>query len=123
MRLPDYALGHRVVVCVAVVLLCLWGYLSFQSAPRRETPEFTVRLCVVTTTWPGATVENMEQLVAEPLEQVVSSIDEVDRIDTVVTLGQAVIKATIEDSVPPADIANLWDEIRAEVNKVQLPTE
>lgn len=122
MRLPSYALGNRVVICVAVAMLCVWGLLSFQASPRRETPEFTIRVCVITTSWPGATVETIEQLVSEPLEQAVSSIDEVDKIETTVTPGLSVIKVQIEDQVASSKIANLWDEIRAEVARVRLPT-
>ncbi len=122
MRIPAFALRNRVTVSVAVAMLCAWGVMSFSSSPRRETPEFTIRVCVVTTLWPGATVEKVEQLVADPLEEAVASIDEVDRIDTDVRPGQAVIRVTIDDQTPADAIANLWDEVRAEVAKVALPT-
>ncbi|MGK0155068.1 MAG: multidrug efflux pump subunit AcrB, partial [Neolewinella sp.] len=122
MKLPDYALSHRVVVIVSVLVLCLWGALSFQASPRRETPEFTIRIAVISTAWDGATVETIEQLVAEPLEQAVFSIDEVDRVDTTVTTGLSVIRVVIDDRVPAHKVENLWDEVRAAVSTVRLPS-
>lgn len=122
MKLPDYALSHRVVVIVSVLVLCLWGALSFQASPRRETPEFTMRVAVITTVWDGATVETIEQLVAEPLEQAVFSIDEVDRVETTVTTGLSVIRVVIDDRVPAHKVESMWDEVRAEVATVRLPS-
>ncbi len=50
-------------------MLMMWGIISVMTMPRREDPEFTLKICVVVARWPGASAEKMEELVTDPLEE------------------------------------------------------
>jgi len=120
-NLPTFALKHRAVFIAATVLAMIWGVMSFYTMPRREDPEFTIRACQVLTDWPGATAEDVELLVTDPLEQAVSDLDETRRITSKSLNGHSIIMVELEESTPADAVDNVWDKVRAKVAGVDLP--
>ncbi len=60
---------HRQVSFVLLVVVVLWGWYGYTRMPKRKDPQIPVRVAVVSTSWPGATAEEVEQLVSRPVEQ------------------------------------------------------
>lgn len=60
---------HRQVGFVLLIAVSLWGWYGYKNMPKRKDPIIPVRVAVASTTWPGATAEEVEQLVARPIEQ------------------------------------------------------
>ena len=89
----------RLTLLVMIGLLLL-GFLSYTEIPKRENPTITVRTSVVTAYHPGMDTEQMEELVAIPIERSMRELGEVEEIDTVVMSGAAIFKVVLRDSVP-----------------------
>lgn len=121
MNLAAWAMRYRPIVLTAVVLLMGWGAVSFFTMPRREDPEYTVRTCVITTNWPGAPAEKLEELITDPLEKAVNSINGVDKIRSTTRVGVSTIYVDVEDRIGSKEIDNLWDKVRARVARVKMP--
>ncbi len=102
----------------AVVLLMTAGLVAFFTMPRRENPEFTIRMCLVLTSWPGATAQKVEQLVTDPIEEAIDTIDEVKHVWSRSTVGLSTITVQVEDYVGE-EIDNVWDKIRARIKTVR----
>ncbi len=119
--LPALAIKYRVVVVFLVTLFMAWGLVSYTSMPRREDPEFTIRVCVVSTSWPGVATERVEQQLTYPIEEAIDGIEEVDFVRSTTTLGLSTVFVEVNDNVPPTQIEQVWDKVRAEVSKVKLP--
>ena len=66
MILPDLSIKYRTVVFFIVAVGILCGIYAFKTTPRREDTEFTMRVCIVTTKWPGASAKQVEDLVTYP---------------------------------------------------------
>lgn len=122
MNIAAFALKNRAVMMLAALILVTYGVVSYQTMPRRADPAFTIRACQVVTQWPGAPAEKVEQLVTDPIEQAVESIDEVDTITSTSRTGQSVISVELQESVGGDEIQQIFDEIRAKVANVQMPT-
>src|SRR5215472_1846120 len=60
---------HRQVALVLLLGTFLWGWYSFAKMPKRKDPVIPVRIAVASCKWPGATAEEIEQLVTRPIEQ------------------------------------------------------
>ena len=60
---------HRQVALILLFGTMLWGWYSYHKMPKRKDPSIPVRVAVATTPWPGATAEEVEQLVTRPIEQ------------------------------------------------------
>jgi multidrug efflux pump subunit AcrB len=63
---------HRQVAFVLLIAVALWGWYGYQHMPKRKDPQIAVRVAVASTPWPGATAEEVEQLVSRPIEQTVA---------------------------------------------------
>ncbi len=121
MNLAGLAMRYRPVVVTLVILLTAWGIISFNTMPRREDPVFTIRNCVVSTRWPGAPSTKVEELITDKLEEKLDGIEEVDNVRSTTINGRSTIYVEVEDKIPPSDIPNVWDKVRARVNQVQMP--
>jgi multidrug efflux pump subunit AcrB len=121
MSLSAAAVKYRPIVLTCVTLLTLWGIYSVQTMPRREDPAYTVRTCAVTTAWPGAPTEKVEELITKPLEEAFDTIDEIDVVRSTTTVGLSTIYVDAEDLVTPEQIDNVWDKVRARVARVEMP--
>src|ERR1700684_3137056 len=63
---------HRQVAFVLLIAVALWGWYGYQHMPKRKDPQIPIRVAVPSTPWPGATAEEVEQLVSRPIEQTVA---------------------------------------------------
>jgi len=123
MNLASLSLRYRTVVVTLVVGLFVWGCVTFVTMPRREDPEFTIRTCVITTQWSGATTTDVEELITDKLEEALDGIEEVEHLRSTTTPGLSVIYVDLDDVTPPRDIQNVWDKVRAKVDLVEMPAE
>lgn len=60
---------HRQVGFVLLIAVLLWGWYGYMGMPKRKDPQIPVRVAVASTPWPGATAEEVEQLISRPVEQ------------------------------------------------------
>ena len=97
------------------------GVISFFTMARREDPEYTVRTCAITTVWPGAPATKVEELITKPIEEACDRIDDVDLVYSTTTNGLSTVYVDAEETVSAGSINNVWDKIRANVVRVQMP--
>uniref|UniRef100_UPI0035631307 efflux RND transporter permease subunit n=1 Tax=Stieleria sp. TaxID=2795976 RepID=UPI0035631307 len=119
--LPEFAVRRPTITITLVLLLVAWGSVSFITMPRREDPEFTLKIAVVTTRWQGASAEQIEKLVTDPLEDAIDGLKEVRLIRSTSSSEQSVIFVELEDNVPGARVDDAWDRVRARIRNVPMP--
>lgn len=121
MDLARSAIRFRPIVISAVLMMTVWGGFTFQTMSRREDPAFTIRTCVVTTSWPGTPAVKVEELVTDKLEESIESLEEIDKITSTTINGLSTINVDLDDSIRVSDIQNVWDKVRAQVALVPMP--
>lgn len=121
MNLAAFAIRYRPIVLTLVTLLMAWGIVSFFTMPRREDPEYTVRTCAVSTSWPGAPAIKVEELITKPIEEACDRIDAVKIVRSTTTNGLSTVFVDAEETVSPEMISNVWDKVRANVARVRMP--
>lgn len=117
MNLPKFALEHKPIVLGFALLLLAWGVSVFLNDPRREDPEFIIRDALVVTQWPGATAQQVEELVTDKIERAVANIKLVRRVQSTSSVGQSVVQVTAIDQV--TDINAAWTKLRAELKLLE----
>jgi multidrug efflux pump subunit AcrB len=110
-------LGQRRVIISLVVLLSLSGLLAWNTMVRQEDPAFPYRYGYVMVQFPGADVEQVEHLIAKPLEEEISEVAEVDEIKTTIRAG--FMHAVIGMKQTVYDTDNTWDRIRVAVSRAE----
>src|ERR1700733_13233402 len=63
---------HRQVSMVLLIAVCVWGWYGYMHMPKRKDPSIPVRVAVASIAWPGATAQEVEQLVSRPVEQIMA---------------------------------------------------
>src|ERR1700685_943959 len=63
----------RQVAMVLLIAVCMWGWYGYMHMPKRKDPSIPVRVAVASTAWPGATAQEVEQLVTRQVEQVMAA--------------------------------------------------
>ncbi len=116
MNLTRFALTHRTFVLAATTVLMVFGVAAFRDMPRREDPEIVIRTCVVTTRWPGASAEKVEELVTDPIETELSRIDVVEEIRSESRTGVSLVFVDIDERL--VDIDQHFDEVRNKIDRV-----
>src|SRR5262245_32321995 len=73
---------NRQLSWVLLIGALVWGIFGYRSMPKRKDPDIPVRVAVVVTPWPGATAEQVEQLVTRTIETKVAQNATVNKIET-----------------------------------------
>ncbi|MEM9412402.1 MAG: efflux RND transporter permease subunit, partial [Planctomycetota bacterium] len=120
-RLPEFAIARPVIIVTLVIILVIGGIVNFLTMPRREDPEFTLKVCVVSARWPGASAEQVERHITDPLEKAIQGLEEVKLIRSNSLSEQSVIFVELEQWVPAAKVDDAWDRIRARTRSVEMP--
>jgi multidrug efflux pump subunit AcrB len=98
-RIARYFLHAQLTPLLALVLLLL-GAFAVLVTPKEEEPQINVTMANVFIPFPGASVRDVESMVATPAEQVVSRIAGIEHVYSVAQPGIAVLTAQFEVGVP-----------------------
>ncbi|HMA00649.1 MAG TPA: efflux RND transporter permease subunit [Steroidobacteraceae bacterium] len=111
-NLSALAVRERAITLFLIVAIILSGVYAFLRLGRAEDPSFVLKTLTVTAVWPGATAQEMQDLVAEPLEKRMQELRWYDRVETFTRPGIAVMMVTLRDSTPPADVPEEFYQAR-----------
>ena len=78
--MPKFSVKKPMTIFVAVVLVCILGFISFTSMTTDLLPKMDLPYVMVLTTYPGASPEKIEQTVTKPLEQTLATTSGVKSI-------------------------------------------
>ncbi len=91
----------------------LLGIFAVGVTPREEEPQINVTMANVIAPFPGASVRDVEQMVAIPGEQVLSKIAGVEHVYSVSRPGVAVLTLQFKGGVPRTEaLVRLHDTVR-----------
>ena len=117
MNLTKFALEKRTVTSTLIVILVLAGLRAYVDLPRQMDPGFIVRTAMITTNFPGASPERVEQLITDPIEKVIQEIPELDFVSSESRTGVSVIFVNIREEFK--DMRPIWDNLRRKVDDVK----
>jgi multidrug efflux pump subunit AcrB len=63
---------HRQIAWAALIGVIAWGVYGYFAMPKRKDPDIPVRVAVASCQWPGATAQEVEQLVTRQIEQTIA---------------------------------------------------
>ncbi len=84
--------------------------------PRTENPEMTIPGVSVIIIFPGTNPADLERLIATPLEEVINELDDINKIETTLNDGVAVIQVEFYFSSKADD---KYEEVLRQVNSIR----
>src|SRR3954464_4235553 len=123
-NLSALAVRERAVTLFLILAVAISGTYAFLKLGRAEDPAFTIKVLTVTTVWPGATAQKVQDLVAEPLEKRLQELRWYDRVETIARPGLAFVALTLKDNTPPAEVPEQFYQARKKLGDEarNLPT-
>ena len=67
MNIPKYSLENQKIIYFFLAVMLIGGIYSFFKLPKKEDSPFVIKTAVLVTQYPGATPQEVEKLVTEPL--------------------------------------------------------
>ena len=116
MSITRFSLRNPSVVGFFLAVAILGGVYAFVHLGKREDSTFKIKSAVITCQYPGATPEEVEQLVVIPLEREFRTLGSVYKINSEAHFGYARIVVELHPSTHKNAIPQLWDELRRKVN-------
>lgn len=111
-NLSALAVRERSITLFLLLALTVAGIFAFLNLGRAEDPPFTIKILTVSAAWPGATAQEMQDLVADPLEKRVQELRWYDRVETFTRPGLMLMTLYFRDNAPPGAIPEEFYQAR-----------
>ena len=119
MNLTAIAIEKRAVTYFSVFLLFVGGLASFFALGQLEDPAYTVKNAAITTTYPGASPEEVELEVTDRIEVALQELHEIDYIESFSRAGFSLIKVTIKPEFWSDRLPQVWDSLRRKIRDIE----
>jgi multidrug efflux pump len=117
-NLSSWTLRHQSLVTFLLVLLTLFGVLSYSRLAQSEDPPFTFKVMVVRTFWPGATARQVQEEITDRIARKLQETPDVDFLRSYSRPGESTLFFNIKDSAPPSQVPDTWYQVRKKVGDI-----
>ncbi len=97
-RIVEFALGNRLLVLSAGVVLLFWGIVSFRALPIEAYPDVANNYVNIITQWPGRAAEEVEQQVTIPIELQMNGLGHMTSLRSVSLFGLSSVTMIFDDA-------------------------
>ena len=118
-NLSEWALAHQQLVLYFIIALLVSGVIAYANLGQAEDPEFTIKVIVINTQWPGASAEEVELQITEKLEKKLQETPWIDHVRSFSRPGQSMIFVLLKDYAPPKEVPEVWYQVRKKINDIR----
>ncbi|MEZ5820562.1 MAG: efflux RND transporter permease subunit [Xanthobacteraceae bacterium] len=118
-NLSSWAVSHPTLVLFLMIVLGAAGFFSYQKLGRAEDPFFTVKVVNVSAIWPGATAQEMQTQVADPIEKKLQELPFFEKVQTYSKPSFTAMQVTFRDNASPKEVPYLFYLLRKKLVDVQ----
>jgi multidrug efflux pump subunit AcrB len=115
-NLSALAVRERSITLFLIIAVTFAGAFAFMKLGRAEDPSFSIKVMTIVSAWPGATAQEMQDQVAEPLEKRLQELKWYDRSETFTRPGLAFTTLTLKDQIPPKDVPEQFYQTRKKMS-------
>jgi multidrug efflux pump subunit AcrB len=116
MNIPKLSIKNHQFTIIVVVLLVLAGIISVFQMPKAEDPAAAKPGASIFVIYPGATPADLEQLVVEPIEEVLNELDDIKKIESNCFDGLATISI---EFMAGSDPEEKYSDVTEQLNGVR----
>ena len=122
MNLSRFSVLRPVAVLMVTLSVLVLGFLSLQRLPLQQMPEISFSMLVVNVDYPSSSPEEVEQNISRPLEEVLSTLDNLESINSTSSANRSMLRLEFQQGTD-MDLMSL--DIRDRIDQVRntLPTD
>ena len=91
MSITEISVKRPTLVVVLFTILCFFGYMGYQSLTYELLPDISSPVISVTTVYPGASPEEVENSVTREVEDAVSTLENLDKLQAISMEGVSIV--------------------------------
>jgi HAE1 family hydrophobic/amphiphilic exporter-1 len=115
MKIAEISIKRPTLVIVLFTVLILGGLLSYKSLNYELLPKFTPSVVSVTTIYPGASPSEVENTVSKKIEDAVSAMENIKKLDTRSYEGVSIVTITLKTGT---DVDYALNDAQRKVNAI-----
>lgn len=96
MNLPEFSVKRRITITMLIMIVTLFGVVSFFDLGLNMMPEMEMPFVTVVTGYPGVSPEEVETLITKPIEQLVATVKGVKKLQASSVEGMSVVSLEFE---------------------------
>lgn len=116
MNLTKISVDRPITTIMASLIVIVISAVAFSRLPIDLMPDVSYPSITVSMTYDGAAPEEIETLLARPMEQALGSVSNIDRIDSSCEEGRALIRLRFEWGSNLEDVVN---DVRQRVDRIR----
>lgn len=116
MSITELSIKRPLLITVIFATLILFGYLSYKSLNYNLLPKFDTNSISVTTTYTGASADEVQTSVTKPIEDAAASIEGVDQISSSSQEGTSVVTVTLKNDM---DVKQAQLDAERKINQIK----
>ena len=116
MNLPEFSVRHSVFGNMLTLVVIVAGIIIVSDMQREVFPEIPLDLVTITTPYPNASPEEVEDLVTAPIEDALREIDGLNQYTS--SSGEGVSLVLVEVDPEAADKDRIINEIQRQVDQI-----
>ncbi len=120
MHLPRLAVNHSLTVLVSVVILVVFGLITYMELPREAAPDIEIPYITIAVPYLGVSPADIESLITDKIERELKGLENVKELTSNSSEGMSSVMVEFE---PNTDIDTALQKVRDKVNlvKPELP--
>jgi len=120
MNIAEFTIQKKTIALVMTGVLIVGGLLAYESLPRLEDPEFTIKNALIITPYPGANAEDVENEITEKIELACQQLGQLKKVTSKSERGRSTVEVEIKDKYDKNALPQVWDELRRKVGDTHL---
>jgi len=96
MKIPEFSVNRKVTTAMLAMILVVLGSIAFTRLGLDFFPDIEFPTVSVVTSYRGASSEDIENTITRPLEQIINSVNRVNKVNSITIEGASVIMVEFE---------------------------
>lgn len=117
-NLSRWAIAHPSIARFLFGLIIVMGALGVMNMGQKEDPDFTFRVMVVQTVWPGASIQEMQDQVVNKIERKLQETPHLDWVKSYTRAGVAITTIQIKGDTNTAQVNDAFYQVRKKVGDI-----
>jgi multidrug efflux pump len=122
MSIAQFSVKNSVLVNLMMIGLFIFGGFCLFIMPTELNPEIEFNWVFITVPYTGASANEVESLIIDPIESEIQDVEDIDEIQSYADEGSGFLMVKFED-MSESDFREHYIDLKAEIDKVELPEE
>lgn len=115
-RFVNIAIRDRKITLFVAFLLVIIGLFNYHMTPKQQSPKIELATAMITTVYPGASAEDIEEMVSKKIEEELMTFEEYDEVASYSRPSVSVILFTVKVA---ENYSETWDKVRRRMEDLQ----